>query len=66
MSDTFQTQSMWLVGYFSAGAIHAQDYQVADILAAVLTHVIYAFANVTAAGHCVSESAEGRVRRRAV
>lgn len=50
MSDTFQAQSMRLVGYFPAGAIHAQNYQVADIPATLLTHVIYAFANVTATG----------------
>jgi hypothetical protein len=31
MSDTFQAQNMRLVGYFPAGAIHAQNYQVADI-----------------------------------
>jgi hypothetical protein len=33
-------------------------YPVADIPAALLTHVIYTFANVTAAGDCVSESAK--------
>jgi chitinase len=43
-----------LVGYFPAGAIHAQNYQVADIPAALLSHVIYAFANVTTTGDCVS------------
>jgi chitinase len=58
MSDTFEAQSMRLVGYFPAGAVHAQNYQVADIPAALLTHVIYAFANVTVAGDCVSESAK--------
>jgi chitinase len=58
MSDTFQAQSMRLVGYFPAGAIHPQNYRVADIPAAILTHVIYAFADVTAAGDCVSESAK--------
>lgn len=46
-----------LVGYFPAGAIHAQSYNVADIPAALLSHVIYAFANVTAAGDCVSVNA---------
>jgi chitinase len=46
-----------LVGYFPAGAIHAQNYHVADIPSALLSHVIYAFANVTAAGDCVSVNA---------
>jgi len=58
MNDTFQGRSMLLVGYFPAGAIHAQNYGVADIPAATLSHVIYAFADVTAAGDCVSESAK--------
>ena len=57
MSDTFQAQSMRLVGYFPAGAIHAQNYYVSDIPAKLLSHVIYAFANVTAAGECVSVNA---------
>ena len=52
MSDTFQAQSMRLVGYFPAGAIHAQNHYVSDIPAKLLSHVIYAFANVTAAGEC--------------
>jgi GH18 family chitinase len=57
MSDISQGQSIRLVGYFPAGAIHAQNYHVTDIPAGVLSHVIYAFANVTAAGDCVSVNA---------
>jgi len=52
------SQSMRLVGYFPAGAIHAQNYHVADITAGQLSHVIYAFADVTAAGDCVSINAQ--------
>jgi chitinase len=58
MSDIPQDQSMRLVGYFPAGAIHAQNYHVPEIPAGLLTHVIYAFANVTAAGDCVSVNAK--------
>src|SRR5271155_3339465 len=54
MSDISQGQSIRLVGYFPAGAIHAQNYHVTDIPAELLSHVIYAFANVTAEGDCVS------------
>jgi chitinase len=57
MSDISQGQSIRLVGYFPAGAIHAQNYHVTDIPAGLLSHVIYAFANVTAAGDCVSVNA---------
>ena len=53
MSDICSTQSMRLVGYFPAEA-HKQNYVVADIPAGLLTHVIYAFAGVTAAGDCES------------
>jgi len=58
MADALPIQSMRLIGYFPAGAIRTQNYNVADIPAALLTHVIYAFANVTAAGDCVSENAK--------
>jgi len=58
MSDTFSAQTLRLIGYFPASAIHAQNYQVADIPAGLLSHVIYAFANVTAAGDCVSVNAK--------
>jgi chitinase len=58
MSDILPSQSMRLVGYFPASAIHAQNYHVAAIPAGQLTHVIYAFANVTALGDCVSVNAK--------
>jgi chitinase len=58
MSDLRTIESGRLVGYFPASAIHAQNYQVTDIPAGLLSHVIYAFANVTAAGDCVSVNAK--------
>jgi chitinase len=58
MGDTIPAEPKRLVGYFPAGAIHAQNYHVTDIPAGLLSHVIYAFANVTAAGDCVSVNAK--------
>ena len=58
MADALPIQTMRLIGYFPAGAIRKQNYNIADIPAALLTHVIYAFANVTTAGDCVSENAK--------
>jgi GH18 family chitinase len=55
--STAPAQSKRLVGYFPSWGIHAQNYHVTDIPAAQLTHVIYAFANVTATGDCVSTNA---------
>jgi chitinase len=43
-----------LVGYFPSYAIHARNFHVADIPGALLTHVVYAFAQVTADGVCAS------------
>jgi len=43
-----------VVGYFPAWSIGARNYHVADIPAAKLTHVIYAFADISPAGECVS------------
>lgn len=40
MSDTLAAETKRLVGYFPAGAIHAQNYHVADIPAGLLSHVI--------------------------
>jgi chitinase len=56
MSDPLSSATKRLVGYFPSGAIHAQNYYVTDIPANLLSHVIYAFANVTAEGACVSVS----------
>jgi chitinase len=47
-----------LVGYFASWTIHVENYHVADIPADKLTHVIYAFANVTATSDCVSINAQ--------
>jgi len=52
--DPLSSATKLLVGYFSAGAIHEQNYHVTDIPADLLSHVIYAFADVTAEGSCVS------------
>jgi chitinase len=57
VSDSNSCQTTRLVGYFPAEA-HKQNYAVADIPADQLSHVIYAFANVTAAGDCVSVNAK--------
>ena len=43
-----------LIGYFRADSIHARNYFVPDIPAGQLTHVNYAFADVSPAGVCVS------------
>lgn len=42
-----------IVGYFTAWAVYDRDYHVSDIPAAKLTHVNYAFANLSPAGECV-------------
>ena len=43
-----------VAGYFPSWAIHARDYRVRDVPADKLTHVIYAFAGVSADGNCES------------
>ena len=53
MSDITPIQTKRLVGYFPAEA-HKQNYDVADIPAGQLSHVIYAFAGIAADGSCVS------------
>jgi chitinase len=58
MSGTLPNQNLRLIGYFPAGAIRAQNYHVGDIPAGLLTHVIYAFAKVTATGDCESVNSE--------
>jgi len=46
------TQTKRIVGYFPAWA-HSRNYTIADIPAAQLTHIVYAFAGVSADGDCV-------------
>lgn len=42
-----------IVGYYTSWSIYQRDFQVADIPAAKLTHVNYAFANVDGeSGEC--------------
>ena len=52
--QTMSANSYRLVGYFPSYAIHARNFHVADIPGALLTHVVYAFAQVTADGVCAS------------
>jgi chitinase len=42
-----------IVGYFTEWSIYGRKYSVADVPAAKLTHLNYAFARVTPAGECV-------------
>jgi chitinase len=42
-----------IVAYFVEWGIYARDYQVADIPASQITHINYAFVDLTAAGECV-------------
>src|SRR5215469_8032967 len=47
-----------LIGYFPSWGIHAQNYHVADVPADKLSHVVYAFADVTPTGDCVSTNVD--------
>ena len=58
MSDALSAATMRLVGYYEAGDIGAKQYFVTDIPGDLLSHVIYAFADVTATGDCVSVDAK--------
>ncbi|MCB9594650.1 MAG: glycoside hydrolase family 18 protein [Sandaracinaceae bacterium] len=42
-----------VVGYFTAWGVYGRDFHVDDVDAARLTHINYAFANVSASGECV-------------
>ncbi|MEZ4314743.1 MAG: glycoside hydrolase family 18 protein [Polyangiaceae bacterium] len=42
-----------IIGYFVAWGVYGRDYHVADIPADKLTHVNYAFANISPEGECV-------------
>ncbi|HJY88268.1 MAG TPA: glycoside hydrolase family 18 protein [Candidatus Acidoferrales bacterium] len=48
-----------VVGYFAAWSIYGRHYHVSDIPADLLTHVNYAFAQVTPAGQCASIDPHG-------
>lgn len=56
-SATSLAQTKRLVGYFPAWSIHAMKYAIADIPADQLTHLVYAFAEVSASAECVSVNA---------
>jgi chitinase len=58
MNDTLPATTKKLVGYYEAGDIGAKQYFVRDIPADLLSHVIYAFADVTPAGECVAVNAK--------
>lgn len=42
-----------IIGYFTAWSVYGRDYHVPEIPADRLTHVNYAFANISAEGECV-------------
>lgn len=42
-----------VIGYFAAWAVYGRDYHVTDIPAQLLTHINYAFANISEEGRCV-------------
>ena len=58
MGDDLPAATKRLVGYYEAGDIGPKQYFVTDIPGGLLSHVIYAFATVTAAGDCVSLNAK--------
>ncbi len=58
MNAKISAETSRVVAYFPSDAIHARRFPVSEIHADQLTHLIYAFANVTAAGECASVSAQ--------
>lgn len=42
-----------IIGYFAAWGVYGRNFHVPDIAADKLTHVNYAFANISDAGECV-------------
>ena len=58
MSNDLPATAKRLVGYYEAGDIGPKQYLVTDIPGGLLSHVIYAFATVTAEGDCVSVNAK--------
>jgi chitinase len=53
VDDTADGPSHRVIGYFTSWSIYAPDYHVSDIPADKLTHVTYAFANISQSGECV-------------
>nr|BAF02588.1 chitinase [uncultured bacterium] len=47
------TPSGRVIGYFAAWGVYGRDYHVADVPAHLLTHINYAFANISDDGRCV-------------
>lgn len=47
------TTSGRVIGYFAAWGVYGRDYHVADVPAHLLTHINYAFANISDDGRCV-------------
>ncbi|MEE2830649.1 MAG: glycoside hydrolase family 18 protein, partial [Myxococcota bacterium] len=42
-----------VIGYFPSWAVYGRDFHVSDIPAEHLSHILYAFANVSTAGECI-------------
>ncbi|MDY6793730.1 MAG: glycosyl hydrolase family 18 protein [Actinomycetota bacterium] len=42
-----------VIGYFTAWGVYGRDFHVSDIPAELLTHINYAFANISEEGECV-------------
>lgn len=51
--DTGAAPASVLVAYYTSWSVYGRDYQVEDIDVDHLTHINYAFANLSAAGECV-------------
>jgi chitinase len=58
MTNPVSAGTKKLVGYYEAGDVGAKQYFVTGIPAALLSHVIYAFVNMTPTGDCVSIDAK--------
>lgn len=52
-ASTQATTSQRIIGYFSSWSIYGRAFYVTDIAAHMLTHINYAFVNISPAGECV-------------
>lgn len=52
-ASTQDSPSQRIIGYFSSWSIYGRAFYVTDIAAGMLTHINYAFANISPAGECV-------------